>query len=416
MALMFSGYEKLLIWRYLLPGAEGRIIVLVAGIGLTAVTIGVAALIIVMSVMNGARTKLAIQFAGVDGHASISRPGAQLADWRELEAEARRQADVLSAVPALDAPAMASVGGRVLPAAIRGLRPKDMQGNPLFEGDGRTLLGFLPREREDVVVGGQLAAALGITIGSPITIVRPAMEPEGELSLKSISYVVTGLVQTGIPKHDASLIVMNLGAAQQLLESGDVASRINISTASPDRVAEQLAPLKAKLQRPTLLQTWRELNKPIFDALALEHIGMFIAVSMIVLVAQFNILSSLMMLVGSKVRDIAIMRTMGASRTSILKIFVAVGTAIGSSGALLGSILGLSAVSAKDQIVAFLKAHVLRDTYTMELAVLIDLPARISAGETAGILVMTLAGTILATLYPAFRAAKVDPATVLRYE
>jgi lipoprotein-releasing system permease protein len=414
--VILNRYERMIAKRYLLPGKGEGFIFLVAGISLMAVALGVAALIIVMSVMNGARTKLAIQFAGVDGHASISRPGVQLADWRELEAEARRQAGVLSAVPALDAPAMASVDGRVLPAAIRGLRPKDMEENPLFQGDGRTLLGFLPREQDDVVVGSQLAAALGITIGSPITIVRPAIEPESGLSLKSISYVVTGLVQTGIPKHDAALIVMNLGAAQQLLDSGDVASRINISTASPDRVAEQLAPLKARLRGGTILQTWRELNKPIFDALALEHIGMFIAVSMIVLVAQFNILSSLMMLVGSKLRDIAIMRTMGASRASILKIFVAVGTAIGSSGALLGSILGLSAVTAKDDVVGFLKAHVLRDSYTMELAVLLDLPVRISAGETAGILAMTLAGTILATLYPAFRAAKVDPATVLRYE
>ena len=412
---MLSSYEKLLIWRYLLPRGEGRIIVLVAGIGLTAVTIGVAALIVVMSVMNGARSKMAIQFAGVDGHASITRPGGQLADWRELEAEARRQAGVVSAVPALDAAAMATVGGRVVPAAVRGLQPEDMR-DAMFADGGRSLVGVLPRRNEDVVIGSAVAEILGITIGSPITIMRPSLGGEGDLSLKSLGYVVTGLVETGIPKHDRSLILMNFDAAQQMIESGDVASRINIRTDSPDRVAERLAPLKASLRDGMTLQTWRELNKPIFDALALEHIGMFIAVSMIVLVAQFNILSSLMMLVSSKVRDIAIMRTMGASRASILKIFVAVGTAIGSSGALLGSILGLSAVSAKESIAAFLRAHLPTDSYAKELSVLIDLPAQISLLETVGILLMTLAGTLLATLYPAFRAANVDPGYVLRYE
>ncbi len=413
---MFSSYEKLLIWRYLLPGAEGRIIVLVAAIGLTAVTIGVAALIVVMSVMNGARTKMAIQFAGVDGHASISRPGDYLADWRELEAEARRQSGVVSAIPALDAAAMASVDGRVHPAIVRGIRPQDMRADPMFAGGGGAFIGSLPLTGEEVIVGADLAAALGVSIGSSITIIRPAFGRERDLSLKSVGYTVTGLVATGIPKHDTALVVMKFQAAQQMLDSGDVASRINITTIAPDRVAERLAPLEGRLPNGMILQTWRELNKPIFDALALEHIGMFIAVSMIVLVAQFNILSSLMMLVGSKVRDIAIMRTMGASRAAILRIFIAVGTAIGSSGAILGSFLGLSLVSAKEDIAAFLKAHVLGGSYTQEMSVLIDLPAQISPAETAGILVMTLAGTILATLYPAFRAANVDPAYALRYE
>ena len=413
---MFSSYEKLLIWRYLVPGAEGRIIVLVAGIGLTAVTIGVAALIVVMSVMNGARTKLAIQFAGVDGHASLSRPGEYLDDWRDLEAEARRQSGVVSSVPALDAAVMASVEGRVLPANVRGLRSKDMRADPMFDaGDGR-FLGTLPTSEGQVIVGTDLAVALGITIGSPITILRPSFSADQNLSLESVGYTVTALVTTGIPKHDRTLVVMDMHAAQQMLESGDVASRINLTTSDADRVAEQLAPLKAGLEGRAVLQTWRELNKAVFDALALDQIGMFIAVSIIVVVAQFNILSSLMMLVASKVRDIAIMRTMGASRSAILRIFVAVGTAIGSSGALLGSVIGLSLVATKDDIATFLKAHVLQGSYGQELSVLIDLPADISVAETAGILLMTLTGTILATLYPALRAANVDPAYALRYE
>jgi lipoprotein-releasing system permease protein len=413
---MLSSHERMLVRRYLLPGAESRIILLVATIGLSAVTIGVAALIVVMSVMNGARTKLSIQFAGVDGHASISRPGQYLADWRELEAEARRQAAVKTAVPALEAPAMASVEGRVLPAIVRGIRAQDMSIDPLFAASGRSFLGAVPAHGDEVVVGSVLAEQLGISVGSPITMMRPSLTSESSLSLKSTGFVVTGLLETGVAKYDSKLVVMNLGAAQRMLDSGDVASRINLTTERLEGAAEGLAPLKSGLPKGTILQTWRELNKPIFDALALEHIGMFIAVSLIVVVAQFNILSSLMMLVGSKVRDIAIIRTMGASRSSILRIFVTVGTAIGSSGALLGSVIGLTLVGSRERLAVFLGDHVLGGSRSAELSALIDLPARISFGETAGILLMTLAGTILATLYPALRASRVDPAIVLRYQ
>lgn len=413
---MLSSHERLLVRRYLLPGPESRIILLVATIGLTAVTIGVAALIVVMSVMNGARTKLSIQFAGVDGHASISRPGQYLADWRELEAEARRQSAVKTVVPALEAPAMASVEGRVLPAIVRAVHPADMRIDPLFAASGRSFVGAAPRSGDEVVVGSVLAEQLGISVGSAITMMRPSLTPESSLSLKSAGFVVTGLLETGVAKYDTKLVVMNFSAAQQMLDSGDVASRINLTTDGPDGAAERLAPLKAELPKGAILQTWRELNKPIFNALALEHIGMFIAVSLIVIVAQFNILSSLMMLVGSKVRDIAIIRTMGASRSSILRIFVAVGTAIGSSGALLGSVIGLSLVGSREKIAVFLGDHVLSGSRSAEIAVLIDLPAKISFGETAGILLMTLTGTVLATLYPALRASRVDPAIVLRYQ
>jgi lipoprotein-releasing system permease protein len=413
---VLSPYEKLLVWRYLLPGAEGRIVLLVAAIGLTAVTIGVAALIVVMSVMNGARTQLAIQFASVDGHASISRPGELLHDWRSLEAEARRQAEVISAVPALDAPAMATAGGRVLPATIRGLQPGDMAAEPIFRSGQGALAGTLPQTDEDVVVASDLAAKLGVTVGSHLTLVRPALDAEGALSLKSVGFLVTGLVETGIPRSDASMIVMTLHAAQDMLNSGDAVSRINLTVSSEDRTGELLAPLEARLAGRARLQSWRELNKPIFDALALEQIGMFIALSMILLVAMFNILSSLMMLVGSKVRDIAIMRTMGASRASILKIFVTVGTLIGSSGATLGSVLGLSLVSAKEGMVNLAKTYLLGNAYTKEVSVLIDLPARIGLAEVAGIVGMTLIGTILATLYPASKAARVDPALILRHQ
>jgi lipoprotein-releasing system permease protein len=262
----------------------------------------------------------------------------------------------------------------------------------------------------------ELAARLGLSLGSELSILRPAREISGGLTVKRTGHFVSGIIQTGLPQHDGSLIVMNLGAAQHLLGQGDLATRIALRTADADQAGELLTPLMEKLRGVAKVQTWREMNKSVFDALALEQVGMFIALSIIVLVALFNILSSLVMLVRSKLRDIAIMRTMGATEASIAKIFVAVGTAIGSSGAALGSLLGFSLVSFKEEIAGFIKQYVLGDSYTKEVAVLIDLPAHISIGEGAGIVAMALVGTVLATLYPAFRAAAVDPASVLRYD
>jgi lipoprotein-releasing system permease protein len=413
---VFSRYERLLIGRYLLPRGEGRIIVAVAAIGMTAVAIGVAALIVVMSVMNGVRTKVSIQFAGVDGHASISRSGGRLADWRSLEAEARRHSAVTATVPTLEAPVMASIEDQVLPGRVRGLRTEDMGADPILSGGNGSFLGAIPSQDEDVAIGSDLAARLGAAIGSRLVLMHPTLDRDGTLSVKSVGYFVTGVVETGLPQHDASLIIMKMSAAQAMLGSGDAVSRINLTTPSAERASELLRPLIAQLRGRATVQTWRELNKPIFDALALDQVGMFIALSMIVLVALFNILSSLMMLVRSKVRDIAIMRTMGASRTSIVRIFVAVGTVIGSTGAGIGILLGLSIVAFRKELGNFLTAHVLGNSYATEVALLVDLPAELGIVQGAGILAMAMAGTMLATLYPAMKAANVDPASVLRYE
>jgi lipoprotein-releasing system permease protein len=411
---VLSIFERTLIRRYLWPGGEGRIIVLVAAIGMTAVALGVAALIIVMSVMNGARTKLGVQFAGLDGHASITPRGHVMPNWRALEVVARRQQAVLSTQPALEAAVFASSEGRAYPARLRGVRTFDMQSAPILRG-GRTFGGKLPLESGEVVLGVALATKLGVTLGSEITLIRPQVSPENDISLKSVNHVVTGIVQTNLPQHDDLLVFMDLPAAQNFLESGDTVSRVNILTADAERVGELLEPLALQLRGRAILRTWRELNPTIFEALAVERVGMFIAISMVVLVALFNILSSLLMLVSSKLRDVAIMRTMGASRASITKVFVAVGTAIGSLGAAAGCFAGLTIVAGKDTIANLLENHVIGAAYGTELRTLADLPAQIDMAELGAILLMAVGGTVLVTLYPAFKAASVHPASSLRY-
>jgi lipoprotein-releasing system permease protein len=410
---VFSTFERALIKRYLWPGGEGRVIVLIASIGITAVALGVAALIVVMSVMNGARTKLGVQFAGIDGHASISARGQRIPNWRALELAARRQQAVLSTTPALEGAVMAASEGRVFPAQLRGLRSEDMRAFPMLSDD-RTFVGMLPAHAGEITIGAHLAERLGVTVGGEVTLMRPTVSEETDLSLKSLNHVVTGVVETGLPDYDGRLVIMNLAAAQHMLDAGDAVSRINLLTSDAARAGELLRPLAAQLQGKAAIQTWRELNKTIFDALAVEQIGMSLAIGMVVLVALFNILSSLLMLVSSKVRDIAILRTMGASRTSIAKVFVAVGTTIGSLGATVGCLLGLSIVAGKDAIAGFLE-HLVGDAYSAELRVFVDLPAQIGASELFAILAMAICGTVLVTLYPAIKAASVHPASVLRY-
>lgn len=414
MAFVFSPFERALIKRYLWPGGEGRVVLLIAAIGMTAVALGVAALIVVMSVMNGARTKLGVQFAGLDGHASISARGQRIPNWRALELAARRQQAVLSTAPAIEGAMMAASAGRVFPAQLRGLRTRDMLASPILSGE-RTFSGTLPSGAGEIAIGIGLARQLGVTAGSQITLMRPQISPEAGIALKNVNHVVTGIIQTDLPDYDSRLVIMNLAAAQQILDSGDTVSRINLMTPDAERARELLAPLALELRGRAMVRTWRELNKSIFDALALDKIGMFIALSIVVLVALFNIFSSLLMLVSSKVRDIAIIRTMGASRASVAKVFVAVGGAIGSIGATIGCVGGLAIVGGKDSIALFLEKHVVGAAYSAELQSLADLPAQISAIEVMAILAMALGGTILATLYPAVRAAKVHPATVLRY-
>lgn len=412
--LVFSTFEKALVRRYLWPGGEGRVIVLIAAIGMTAVALGVAALIIVMSVMNGARTKLGVQFAGLDGHASISARGHIMPNWRALEQAARRQQAILSTAPALEGAVMAASAGRAFPAQVRGLRGKDMKSSSILAGN-RTFRGFLPSKPGQVAIGIGLADQLGVTIGNEVTLMRAKVSPQTDISVVSFAHVVTGVVRTDLPDHDNRLLLMDLAAAQQLLDSGDTVSRINLVTSDAERVEELLAPLALQLRGKAIVQTWRELNKSIFDALAIERVGMFIAISMVILVALFNILSSLLMLVGSKRRDIAIMRTMGASRLSIGKVFVAVGTTIGSLGATVGCTLGLAIIAGKDAIASFLGEYVVGADYIAELRVLTDLPAQISVPEVSAILTMAIGGTVFITLYPASKAASVHPAAVLRY-
>lgn len=411
---MLSRFERMLIGRYLLPGAGGRIVLLVAAIGMLGVTIGVASLILVMSVMNGAEARLVRQFASIDGDASITRPGEFLKDWRSLAAQARATPGVTSAGPAIERNVVASVNGRTYAADLQGLPPERLAESPLVTD--ALVTGHAPTGDGEVVIGSGLAEQLGIFVGEPISLMMVRFEPDGGVKTDFYSFRLAGIFHTDNAKYDATRIVTTMNAVQRMVGEGDVVSRIDIKTRDSEHADAILAPLKAKLAGKATVQTWREMNKALFDALAVEHVGMFIVLSLVVLVALFNIMSSLVMLVRSRRREIAIVRTMGASQASVIRIFVAVGSVIGGIGTVVGLAIGLGLVLSKAPLSAALGAQLASNAAPSGYGVFLDMPFIIGPVELAGIVVMTLVGTVLATLFPATRAAAVDPAEVLRYE
>lgn len=416
--MLLSRYERMIARRYLLPGRSEAFIAVVAGFSLVAVMLGVAALIVVMSVMNGFRAELFDKITGLNGHAVIQGYGGQLRDWREIVAQARATPGVMSATPLIEQPLFASYNGRVEFAQVRGMRVEDIRTNPAMKG--KEVLGSLNRLRpgaQEIAIGSRLAESLGATIGSDIAIINP----QGSATVfgtmpRIVQYKVTAIFELGIYDFDKIFVVMPIEDAQTLLLLGDAVSMIEIDTNDPDHVERIVAPLNDKVGDRGQITDWRMMNRELFEALAVDRIVSFTVLSIILIVAAFNIVSSLIMLVRSKTRDIAVLRTMGATRGGLMRIFVTVGVTIGALGVAAGGVLGFLFITFRAKVVAFIGLVTGQQVWDPSMRFLTELPARTDPWETIGICVMALLFTFLATLYPAWKAAGTDPVQVLRYE
>lgn len=399
----------------MLPGRGEAFIAMVAGISLVAVMLGVAALVIVMSVMNGFRAELLDKIVGLNGHAVIQAYGGRLNDWEDVLEEVRATPGVTSASPLIEQPLLGSYEGRVEAVLVRG----STQGS-IDELAEKTVLGnldLLQPGAARVAVGSRLAQNLGIRIGDVITVINPQgrTTPFGTVP-REIGYEVAAIFEIGIYDYDNAYVVMPMKDAQTLLLAGDTVGMIEVMTDDPDTVGETLAPLAQKLAGRAVVNDWKTINASLFEALAVERVAMFVVLSIIVLVAVFNILSSLIMLVRAKTRDIAIMRTMGATRRSILKIFVTAGFLIGALGTMAGLVLGFVALFFRQSVVRLFELLTGQELWDPSIRFLSELPARTDPGEVIVITVMALVLSFLATLYPALKAASTDPVQVLRYE
>ena len=416
--MILSRYERMIAKRYLLPGKGEGFIFLVAGISLVAVMLGVAALIIVMSVMNGFRAELFDKIVGLNGHAVVQGYGGRLPDWQSILKQAKATPGVTSATPMIEQPLLGSFQGRVEAVLVRGMTVGDIRANKtmkakIISGNLDALTPYAAK----IGIGSRLAENLGLQVGDSLTIINPAgrSTPFGTMH-REVSYQVAAIFEIGIYDYDKALVVMPIEDAQTLLLLGDVVGMIEVETVNPDRVGAILEPLAAKVAGRAVITDWRQMNASLFEALAVERVAMFVVLSIIVLVAVFNILSSLIMLVRAKTRDIAILRTMGASRVGLVKIFMTVGVTIGALGMVAGMVLGFTFLFFRQSVVNAIQFVTGQNLWDPSIRFLTELPSQPDPVEITVICVMALLFSFLATLYPAFKAANTDPVQVLRYE
>lgn len=413
--MLLTPFEWTIARRYMLPGKSERFIALVAGISLAAVMLGVAALVIVMSVMNGFRAELIDKIVGLNGHAIIQAYGGRLENWQEIVAKARATPGVTHASPLIEQPLLTSFEGRVQAIVVRGNTGEDIAalGPRVVSGS----IASLQANAGTIAIGSRLAENLGARVGDDITIINPAgrATPFGTVP-REISYHIGAIFEIGVYDYDNSFVIMPIPDAQELLLTGDSIGMIEVKTSNPDTAAQTLAPLAKELSGRAMVTDWKAMNASLFEALAVERVAMFTVLSIIVLVAVFNILSSLIMLVRAKTRDIAILRTMGASRQSVLKIFITIGSLIGALGTVLGLAAGFVFLAFRQNIVHLIEILTGQNLWDPKIRFLTTLPSRADPVEIAAIAGMALLLSFLATLYPARRAASTDPVQVLRYE
>ena len=416
--MILNRAERMLARRYLLPGKGEGFIFLVATISLIAVALGVAALIIVMSVMNGFRAELFDKIVGLNGHAIVQGYEGRLVGWEEIADRAKKTPGVTSALPLIEQPLMASANGRVEGVLVRGMRVEDVLSNPTITTNVKA--GSLKTLRPGsgyVAIGSRLAETLGAYPGSEISLISP----EGRSTVvgtvpRIVSYTVGAVFEVGVYDYDKAFVVMPIQDAQDLLMLGDQIGMVEIQTTNPDKVDEILRPLYETVRGKGIIVDWRQMNSALFQALEIERVAMFVVLSLIVLVAVFNILSSLIMLVRAKTRDIAILRTMGASRRGMMKVFVTVGVTIGSLGIVLGIILGAIFLFFRQGVVNGVQAITGANLWDPSVRFLTELPSKTDPFEVTAIVITALVLSFLATLYPAYKAAGTDPVQVLRYE
>ncbi|WP_350334079.1 lipoprotein-releasing ABC transporter permease subunit [Coralliovum pocilloporae] len=413
----FSSFEWMIALRYLRPRNKEAFISIIAGLSFLGITLGVATLIIVMSVMNGFRAELLGKILGINGHLIIQPIDEPLRDFDGLASRVEKLDFVNAAIPFVEGQALASgknVGSGVL---VRGMTRASLDKMSLVSGNIRqgTLEGF--DDSGGVAIGTRLAAQLGLFAGSRITLVSPkgAVTPLG-VAPRIKNYEVVAIFEIGMSEYDSSFVFMPLPEAQAYFNSPDQVTAIDLYVDDPDQVKEYRQPVEDAADRSLFLVDWQQRNRTFFSALQVERNVMFIILTLIILVAALNIISSLVMLVKDKGHDIAILRTMGATRGAVMRVFCISGAMIGVVGTVAGFVLGVVFCLNIETIRQAVSSLLATDLFSPEIYFLSQLPAKIDMTETFAILCMALVLSLLATIYPAWRAARLDPVQALRYE
>lgn len=413
----FAPYEWMLALRYLRARRKEGFISVIAGFSFAGIMLGVATLIIVMAVMNGFRNELFAKILGLNGHIIVNKIGVPFEDYADIGKRIVRVPGVKAAMPLIEGQVMVSSAVQATGALVRGMTEDGLSALPLVTNNIRfgTLDGF--GKQTGIAIGTRLANQLRVNVGDTITLVSPrgASTPFGTAP-RTKPYRISALFEMGMSEYDRTMVFMPLKEAQRYFSRGPEVDALEVVLDDPGQVDSMVETVKKAAGSTVHVSDWRRRNETFFTVLEVERNVMFIILSLIVLVAALNIISGLMMLVKDKGRDVAILRTMGATRGAMMRVFLITGASIGVVGTLAGLVLGIAFclnIESIRELMAWLTDTTIFDPNVYYLT---RLPADMDVRETVSIVGMALALSVLATLYPSWRASTLEPVEALRYE
>jgi lipoprotein-releasing system permease protein len=414
---VFGPAERWVARRYLRPTREHGFVSVITIFALTGIALGVGTLIVVLAVMNGFRAELLDRILGLNGHLTVQSGPAGIADYERLTDELARIEGVLEVTPFVEGQAMASANGAASGVLVRGLRPEELRGRTILERNvQRGSLDDFEGARK-LAVGTQLARRMGLRLGDELTLLSPDGPATALGTLpRVVSFEVAAIFEIGMYEYDNAVVFTSLDAAQRYFNLDGRVNAIDAFLADPENLDQAQLAFQRVVGGRHWVTSWRQVNAQFFNALEVERNVMFLILTLIILVAAFNIITGLTMLVRSKGRDIAILRTMGATRGAIMRIFFLAGMTIGTLGTAIGFGLGLAFALNVDAIRRLLERFTGAELWSAEIRFLSQLPAKVETGDVVSVVAMALVLAFFATLVPAWRAAQLDPVEALRRE
>ncbi len=415
---MFSQFEWTMALRYLRARRQEGFISVIALFSFLGIGLGVATLIIVMSVMNGFRADLLDRILGMNGHYEVKAPdNGLLVDYEPVMKRLSAVREVVRVSPLIEGQVMAAAGKQASGALVRGMAPEELKSLTVLSSNivAGSLDGFEDGQR--ILIGHRLARSLGVNAGDKLKLLSPKGTATAFGTVPRVkTYTVGGLFNTGMYEYDNGYIYMSLKAAQIYFKHGKGITSLEVFATDPDKALSIRSEIINAVNIRAYIYDWQQSRASFFNALEVERNVMFLILTLIILVAAFNIVSSLIMLVKDKGRDVAILRTMGATRGMIMRVFFIAGASVGVVGTLFGFLLGIGFCANIDTIKNFIEGLTGAELFSAEIYFLSHLPAKVDTGEVTTVVIMALVISLAATIYPSWRAARLDPVEALRYE